>query len=80
MKITSVLYPLHNKRKQAIAMTKGITLEVPFNKKTTKGDCGFSHATAIHWNKLPEYIRQTEDISTFRKLLKTHYFRLAYET
>ena len=60
--------------------TKGITLKVPFNKKKTQGDCGFSHTAATHWNKLPEYIRPTEDISIFRRLLKTHYFRLAYKT
>ena len=60
--------------------TKCITLEVPFNKKKTQGDRGFSHTVATHWNKLPEYIRQTDDISIFRRLLKTYYFRLAYET
>ena len=60
--------------------TRDITLKVPFNKKKTQGDCGFSHTAAIHWNKLPDYIRQTEDISIFRRLLKTHYFRLAYKT
>ena len=60
--------------------TKGITLKAPFNKKKTQGDCGFTYTAATHWNKLPEYIRQTEDISTFKKLLKTHYFKLAYKT
>ena len=60
--------------------TKGITLKVPFNKKKTQGDHGFSHITTTHWNKLPEYIRQTEDISVFRRLLKRHYFRLPYKT
>ena len=48
--------------------TKGITLKVPFNKKKTQGDHGFSHTAATHWNKLPEYIRQTEDISIFTLL------------
>ena len=36
--------------------TKGITLKVPFNKKKTYGDCGFTYTAATHWNMLPEYI------------------------
>ena len=75
-KLNSMTYHRTTRR----STTKGITLEVPFNKKKTQGDCGFSYTAATHWNKLPEYIRQTEDISIFRRLLKTHYFRLAYET
>ena len=65
-KLNSMTYHRTTRR----LMTKGITLDVPFNKKKTQGDHGFSHTAAIHWNKLPEYIKQT------RKLLKTHYFRL----
>ena len=60
--------------------TKGITWKAPFNKKKTQGDRGFTYTAVTHWNKLPEYIRQTEDISTFKRLLKTHYFKLAYKT
>ena len=60
--------------------TKGITLKAPFNKKKTQGDCGFTYTAATHWNRLPEDIRQSEDISSFNRLLKTHYFKLAYKT
>ena len=60
--------------------TKGITLKAPFNKKKTQGDPGFTYTAATHWNRLPEYIRQCEDIGTFKRLLKTHYFKLAYKT
>ena len=56
--------------------TKGITLKAPFNKKKTQGDCGFTYTAGAHWNKLPEYIRQTDGIGTFKRL-KTHYFKLA---
>ena len=75
-KLNSMTYHRTTRR----STTKCITLEVPFNKKKTQGDRGFSHTAATHWNKLPEYIRQTNDISIFRRLLKTYYFRLAYET
>ena len=36
---------------------KGITLNAPFNKRKTYGDCGFTHTAAAHWNNLPGYIR-----------------------
>ena len=59
---------------------RGKGLKTPFNKKKIQGNCGFTYAAATHWNKLPEYIRQTEGISTFKRLLKTYYFKLAYKT
>ena len=59
---------------------KGMTLKAPFNNKKTYGDQGFTHTVASHWNKLPEYIRLTGDVSTFKRLLKTHYFKLAHNT
>ena len=75
-KLNTMTYHRTTRRSTA----KGITLKVPFNKKKTQGDRGFTYTAATHWNKLPEYIRQTEDISTFKRLLKTHYFKLAYKT
>ena len=59
---------------------KGITLEAPFNKRKTYGDYGFPHTAALHWNEVPEYIRLAGDISTFKRLLKTHYLKLAHNT
>ena len=59
---------------------KGITLKAPFNKKKTYGNHGFTYTAASHWKMLPEYIQLTGDISTFRRLLKTHYFKLSYNT
>ena len=58
----------------------GITSNAPFNERKTYGDHGFTHTAASHWNKLSEYIRLAGDISTFKRLLKTHYFKLAYNT
>ena len=47
--------------------TKGITLKAPFNKKKIYGDHGLTYTAATHWNMLPEHIRLTEDISTFKE-------------
>ena len=60
--------------------TKAITLKAPFNKMKLRVITGFTYTAATHRNKLPEYIKQTENISTFKRLLKTHYFKLAYKT
>ena len=59
---------------------KGITLNAPFNKRKTYGDSGFTYTAESHWNNIPEYIRLAGDIRTFKRLLKTHYFRLAHNT
>ena len=75
-KLITKMYQRTTRRSTA----KGITLNAPFNKRKTYGDHGFTHTASSHWNKLPEYIRLAGDIRTFKRLLKTHYFKLAYNT
>ena len=53
-------------------------LQVPFNKKKTQGDRGFSFTGPNYWNKLSNYIKEAENLGKFKKLLKTHLFRLSY--
>ena len=36
-------------------------LEVPFNRKRTKGDRGFSITGPSYWNKLPNYIKEARE-------------------
>ena len=61
------LNPMMYQRTTRRSTTKGTTLKARFNKKKTYGDHGFTYTAATHWNMLPEYIRQTEDISTFQE-------------
>jgi len=42
------------------------------------GQRGFRYAAARVWNRLPLNIRLSASLSTFRKLLKTFLFRIAY--
>ena len=48
-------------------------LEVPFNRKRTQGDRGFSFTGPSYWNQLPNYIKEAENLGKFKKLLKTHF-------
>ena len=57
----------------------GITLDVPLNKKKSFADRGFSYAAAKHWNDIPDNIKTAKDIKKFKSLLKTHFFKKAYQ-
>ena len=57
----------------------GITLDVPLNKKKSFADRGFSYAPAKNWNDIPDYIKTSKDTKNFKSLLKTHFFKKAYQ-
>ena len=48
-------------------------LEVPFNRKRTQGDRGFIFTGPSYWNKLPNYIKEAENLGKFKKLKKAHF-------
>ena len=50
--------------------SSGIILNIPFNKKKSFADRGFSYTVAKHWNDLPEHTKKAKDIKTFKSLLK----------
>jgi hypothetical protein len=52
-------------------------LEIPATRLNF-GNRAFSVAGARHWNALPEQLRALNDTPTFKRLLKTHLFRLAF--
>ena len=53
------------------------TLKVP-RSRTATGARAFRCAAPAVWNKLPRNIRSSQSIDTFRKKLKTFYFRQAF--
>ena len=53
-------------------------LVVPFNRKRTQGDRGFSFTGPSYWNQLPNHIKEADNFGKFKKLLKIHYFRLTF--
>ena len=44
------------------------------------GERAFSVAGAREWNKLPSNLRSIPDIDLFKRLLKTHFFRTAFQS
>ena len=46
--------------------------------RTKAGDCSFAVAAASLWNNLPTVIKTCDNLTSYKRLLKTHYFRIAY--
>ena len=72
----SYLSKLHVKRPNnyRTRASESYMLEVPFTKHKTFADRSFSIAGPQLWNDLPVYIKQSCDLETFKKNLKTHLF------
>ncbi|KAF7642196.1 hypothetical protein LDENG_00262360, partial [Lucifuga dentata] len=56
----------------------GTLLAVPKSRLKSKGDRAFAIRALLLWNDLPEEIRLVDSVSSFKSLLKTHYYRLAF--
>jgi hypothetical protein len=57
-----------------------IILAVPSGKSlTTLGNRSFEFAAPRLWNRLPKDMRLLKSICTFKKRLKTYFFRIAYD-
>ena len=46
--------------------------------RTKAGDCSFAIAAASLWNNLPKVIKTCDNLTSFKRLLKTHFCRIAY--
>ena len=58
---------------------RGILLmDNTYRTKKTLGDRAFENAVPKVWNRLPLEIRQCQSLNTFKVLLKTHLFKLAF--
>uniref|UniRef100_A0A672YDQ4 Reverse transcriptase domain-containing protein n=1 Tax=Sphaeramia orbicularis TaxID=375764 RepID=A0A672YDQ4_9TELE len=53
-------------------------LAVPKSRLKSKGDRAFSIRAPQLWNGLPEEIRLAESVTSFKSLLKTHFYRIAF--
>ena len=75
--ISDLLQPVSHTRSLR-SVTKR-DLKVPRSKSVTYGDRCFSIAAPKLWNSLPSDIKSASSLTTFKRLLKTHLFKEAYE-
>ena len=54
-------------------------LTVPRSRLVSCGDKSFSVAAPSLWNSLPLHIRLAQSVDSFKKLLKTYLFQMAFE-
>ena len=59
--------------------TNSKQLIVPFKRKRTQGDRGFSFTGPSYWNQLSNHIKEAENFGKFKKLPKTHLFKLSFK-
>ena len=58
--------------------TESNLLHIPYNKRKTLADRGFSSADPKLWNSLPYELQTAQTVSSFKKLLKTYLFKTCY--
>ena len=63
---------------RALRSNRNNLLTVPRINNSSHGGCSFQRVAPELWNALPKALRFSEDISSFKKLLKTHMFRKAF--
>ncbi|KAF7641396.1 hypothetical protein LDENG_00282490 [Lucifuga dentata] len=62
----------------SLSSSGGTLLAVPKSRLKSKGDRAFAIRALLLWNDLPEEIRLADSVSSFKSLLKTHFYRLAF--
>lgn len=55
------------------------TLLCPPRSKSSHGSLSFPIIAPLTWNSLPSEIRNSSSIISFKRLLKTHFFKLAFD-
>ncbi|KAF7651423.1 hypothetical protein LDENG_00111240, partial [Lucifuga dentata] len=74
--ITEMLTPYESVR--SLRSSGGTLLAVPKWRLKSKGDRAFAIRAPQLWNDLPEEIRLADSVPSFKSLLKTHFYRLAF--
>ena len=74
--ITEIIHPYSNPR--SLRSADQHLLVVPRTRLKTKGDRAFEAAAPRLWNALPLELRTAPSEASFKKQLKTHFFRQAF--
>ena len=64
--------------RQRLRSNESEGFKVP-HRRTAFGRRAFSIAGHTVWNELPNNIQRTDNVTTFKRVLKGHLFKLAYD-
>ena len=74
----SDLLTVYTAARQLRSSTDNSVLRRPSVRTVSYGQRAFSYSAPSAWNSLPQQVRSSDKVSTFRSRTKTHLFRLAY--
>ena len=78
--LSNIVIPLHsNPSRQRLRSSAGTGYLIP-RTRTTLGERSFSVAGPTTWNSLPESVRAVTDKTAFKRVLKTHFFNIAFNS
>ena len=76
--LSNIVFPLHsNPSRQRLRSSAGTDYLIP-RTRTKLGERSFSVAGPTTWNSLPETVRADTDTKAFKRVLKTHFFNIAF--
>jgi len=74
--LSSLLQQYHPQR--SLRSSSKFLFTVPTVNSVTYGERAFSFSTPILWNSLPDSVKNTTSLSSFKSALKTFLFRKSY--
>ena len=74
----SDLLTVYTAARQLRSSSDNSVLRRPSVRTVSYGQRSFSYSAPSAWNSLPQQVRSSDKVSTFRSRTKTHLFRLAY--
>ena len=78
--LSELFHPISNiPSRSALRSATTHDLDIP-RTRLYFGERAFSVAGAREWNNLPSNLRSISDIHLFRRLLKTHFFKIAFKS
>ena len=78
--LSNIVVPLHsNPSRQRLRSSIGTDYLIP-QTRTKLGERSFSVAGPTIWNFLPETVRAVSDKTAFKRVLKTHFFNIAFNS
>ena len=76
----SDLLLVYDPNRQLRSTSDNRALRVPKTRRVRSGDRSFCHSAPMVWNSLPHEVRHAATLPSFKRSLKTHLFREAYES